>query len=225
MINTTVMSSQSYDSFPPHTFIPPAICPTTVAAPPSITINFSGIANTPTPSISLTPTFLSPPALPSLPPASVEHDVPKYQGQPMTSPQLLKWNELTARFGDIRVQKHQWEWVHGEFIPFYVYQPIEKFTDYWVEWTEGVKGFLSTRELTEVWGAKWRRNNGGQRTECGRRKKVTDLISALSTRPNWDVNLALRFLSQKYHFTPRKFSDWLTPANVQSVHVAAALYC
>ena len=81
--------------------------------------------------------------------------------------------------------------------------------------------------LTEVWGAKWRRNNGGQQTECGRQKKVIDLVTALSARPNWNVSLALRFLTEKYEtrYTPRKFCDWLKPDNVQAVLVAAVTFC
>lgn len=224
--NTALIPVQSHDSIPPHVFLPTAgISSQAVAATlPSITINFSGTAHPSVSSTSLAHTLMNP-ALPSLLPMSAEHDVPKYQGQPMTSSQLLKWNELLVRFGDTRISNHQWEWKHGEFLPFYIYQPVDQFMDYWIEWTEGLGGCLSTRELTEMWGAKWRRNNGGQRTECGRRKKVTDLISVLSARPNWDVNLTLRFLSGKYHLTPRKFSDWLTPANVLSVHAAAASYC
>src|SRR6202167_2427201 len=95
------------------------------------------------------------------------------------------------------------------------------------EWTDSMGGFLPMRELTEVWGAKWRRNNGGQRTECGRRKRVIDLIVALSARPNWDIKLTLRFLKDKYEelYSPRKFCDWLKSENVQAVLVAAATYC
>jgi len=77
-------------------------------------------------------------------------------------------------------------------------------------------GFLPTRELTEVWGAKWRRNNGGQRTECGRRKRVVDLTMALSSQLNWDIKLVLQFLGEKYEplFTSKKFSDWLISDNM-----------
>jgi hypothetical protein len=145
----------------------------------------------------------------------------------MTLTQLAKWNILLTKYGEARVHKHTWEWVQGDFLPFYVYQSVIRLTDYWTEWTEGIGGFLPTRELTEVWGAKWRRNNGGQRTECGRRKKVIDLVTTLSARSNWDIHLALRFLAEKYEvlYTPRKFCDWLKPENVQVVLVAAVTYC
>jgi len=96
-----------------------------------------------------------------------------------------------------------------------------------LEWTEGIGGFLSMRELTEGWSAKWRRNNGGQRTECGRRKKVIDLVNTLAAKPNWDIRLALRFLTEKYElkYAPRKFCDWLKPETVQSILVASVTHC
>ena len=145
----------------------------------------------------------------------------------MTPAQLKKWNALIAKYGEARVHQHAWDWVHGDFLPVYLYQSVDRLTDYWTEWAEGIGGYLPTRELTEVWGAKWRRNNGGQRTECGRRKKVIDLVTALSAKPNWDLHLALRFLEEKFEglYSPRKFCDWLKPENVQAVLVSAATYC
>jgi Transcriptional activator of glycolytic enzymes len=201
------------------------------ATAPNITINISNpSAGFPTATIS--------PSAPPLPFSSLTNSsfepspatqtlTPKYQGQPMNAAQLVKWNALVEKYGDARVHKHQWEWVKGDFVPYYIYPSVGRITEYWAEWADGIGGFLSTRELTEAWGAKWRRNNGGQRTECGRRKKVTDLITMLSGRPNWSVNLALRFVSNKYEplYTPRKFCDWLTAQNVQSVFVAAASFC
>lgn len=145
----------------------------------------------------------------------------------MTPAQLAKWDPLLRKYGEAQVRMHQWEWARGEFLPFYVYQPVHKITDYWTEWTDGIGGFLPTRELTEVWGAKWRRNNGGQRTECGRRKRVVDLVTMLAAKPNWNVALATRFLSERYEptFSPRKFCDWLVPGNILIVQAAALSYC
>jgi len=145
----------------------------------------------------------------------------------MTPAQLTKWEHLVAKYGEVRICKHTWEWVHGDFLPVYLYQSVDRLTEYWTEWADGVGGFLSTRELTDGWGARWRRNNGGQRTECGRRKRVIDLVSVLSTRPNWNVQLALRFLEERSEglYSPRKFCDWLKPDNVKAVLVAADKYC
>jgi hypothetical protein len=74
---------------------------------------------------------------------------------------------------------------------------------------------------------KWRHNNGEQRTECGRQKKVIDLVTAPSTWPNWNVSLALQFLTEKYktQYTPHKFCDWLKPDNMQAVLVATVTFC
>ena len=105
--------------------------------------------------------------------------------------QLVRWNYLLMTYGEAHFHKHSWEWDQGNFIPFYVYQPVSKLTHYWTKWIEGISGFILTRELTEVWGAKWRCNKGGQQTECGGQKKVINLVTALSTQPNWNVSLAL----------------------------------
>ena len=225
-------TSPNHDIFPAMTDVPPLFEPSTMAAIPNITINITN----PLAEVSksgLTYTVAQPTRPTAIPPLSnftshpTPQQPPKYQGQPMTPAQLTKWNYLTGKYGEGRVHKHSWEWIHGDFLPVYVYQSVNVITDYWTEWTEGMGGYLSTRELTEAWGAKWRRNNGGQRTECGRRKKVIDLVMELSTRSGWNVQLALRFLTDKYGelYTPRKFCDWLKPENVQVVLVAAVMYC
>jgi hypothetical protein len=221
------------DAFLPITDVSPPVrsFPPSTAPIPNITINISnpsadsGSAYTVTQSAH--PLTTSPCSNLTPNPPLQSSCIPKYQGQSMTPAQLARWNCLLTKYGKAHVHKHSWEWVQGDFIPFYIYQPVGRLTDYWTEWTEGIGGFISTRELTEGWGAKWRRNNGGQRTECGRRKKVIDLVTALSTRPNWNVSLALRFLTERYEtrYTPRKFCDWLKPDNVQAVLVAAVTFC
>jgi len=213
-------------------------CPTTTQPPPptvvpNITIHISNPSSQQSVSshslsdaLTPIPSMLSTCAnFPSNPDPQVS--APKYQGQLMTPVQHARWDTLLTKFGEARVHKHQWEWIHGDFLPLYVYQSVDRLTDYWTEWAEGIGGFLSTREMTETWGPKWRRNNGGQRTECGRRKRVIDLVTTLAARPNWDVKKALRFLSEKYEdlYSPRKFCDWLKPDNVQAVLVAAVSSC
>ena len=54
------------------------------------------------------------------------------------------------------------------------------------------------RDLDEYWGARWRFNRDGQRTENCRRKKVVHLIEKLAQKVNWDTKLALRFLHDRY---------------------------
>lgn len=218
------------DILPPHQPFPPSS--SSANAIPNITINISN-PSTSTSNTTYAVAQSTRPLAP-LPQSNFAHQssvqqqpCPTYQGQPMTPAQSSKWNFLVVKYGEARVHKHSWEWIRGDFLPFYVYQSVERLTDYWTEWAEGMGGYLPTRELTEVWGARWRRNNGGQRTECGRRKRVIDLVIALSARSNWSTNLAIRFLSEKYEkvYTARKFSDWLTPENVQAVLVAAVTYC
>ena len=48
-------------------------------------------------------------------------------------------------------------------------------------WTDG----LNRR------GSRWRHNNGGIKTEGGRRKKIITLIDALAVKPKWNIELAL----------------------------------
>jgi hypothetical protein len=139
-----------------------------------------------------------------------------------------KWAQLTARFDESRLRQHVWEWVSKDkdWLPVYKYQPVTTISDIWVEWAEGVGGFLSVRDLTECWGARWRRNDAGQRTESSRRKKVIDLVTELSSKHLWDVNLALRFLHDLYEptYKARSFCDYLTKENRKAVLCAAISY-
>jgi len=74
----------------------------------------------------------------------------------------------------------------------------------WTEWSEGLEGHLSVRELNEGWGAKWKRNVAGQKTEAAWRKKVVELVEKLVAKHLWDTALALRFLCDRY--APPKFA-------------------
>ena len=81
-----------------------------------------------------------------------------------------------------------------------------------------------------VWGAKWKRNISGVKTEAGRRKKVVDLIEKLAAKPNWTTNLALRFIRDRYDgkYTPHGFCDYLQSnkgAGLSDVLKAAQSYC
>jgi hypothetical protein len=159
-----------------------------------------------------------PPALPG-PRPSAEHGDPAKE---------LKWAELIARFDEVQLRRHAWEWVckDKDWLPIYKYQPVTTISDIWCEWAEGVGGFLSVRELTECWGARWRRNDAGQRTEASRRKKVIDLVTELSSKHLWNVNLALRFLRDQYEpkYKARGFCDYLTKEGKSAVLCAAIRY-
>ena len=132
-----------------------------------------------------------------------------------SDPRSEIWSALLRRYGRGRLDAHKWEWRDGDWLPHYRYQPIHTITELWTEHTEGLGGHLSTRELVERWGAKWRRNEGSLKTEGGRRAKVTTLIQELAAKPNWNVPLALRFVREKYENNPaylgrvRAFCDYL----------------
>lgn len=161
---------------------------------------------------------LQPPVPPALRP-SAEHEDPVKE---------LKWTKLTAHFNESQLRQHAWEWVvkDKDWLPIYKYQQVTTISDIWVEWAEGLHGFLSVRNLTERWGARWRRNDAGQRTESSRRKKVIDLMTELSSKHLWNVSLALRFLQEQYEprYKARGFCDYLTKGNRDAVLQAAISY-
>lgn len=210
-------------TLPPPSAPAPALPPSlpAPAAPSTITINLSGSSLSP-----VTATAHTTCALPLQPPAPPASGPSAACRDPAQEP---KWAELTARFDVSQLQRHAWDWVSKDkdWLPIYKYQPVSSISDIWDEWAEGLHGFLSVRELTEHWGARWRRNDAGQRTESSRRKKVIDLVTDLSSKHLWDVNLALRFLKEKYEpsYKPRGFCDYLIKKeNWNAVLVAASRY-
>ena len=103
---------------------------------------------------------------------------------------------LIQALGESRLRKHPaWDWTGDNWLPHYSYQPVTQISEIWDEWSTGLNGFLSTRELEERWGAKWRRNNPGLKTENGRRKKVIQLVEELSK--NQDGLSSLHFIFYK----------------------------
>ena len=108
------------------------------------------------------------------------------------------WDELTAHFSEEKLRHHTWEWESGRLIPFYAFQTVSKITDIWDEHSNGLNGYLAVQDLYEYWGARWRHNRDGQRTENCRRKKVVHLVEKLTKKANWNIKLALRFLHDKY---------------------------
>ncbi|KAK6987922.1 hypothetical protein R3P38DRAFT_3227051 [Favolaschia claudopus] len=129
------------------------------------------------------------------------------------------------RYGADRFRKHSPEWVDGNWLPRYKYSSADGIWDYWVEWKEGVDGFISVEELTTVWGAKWRRNIAGLKNENTRRMRVVNLILELSRKPRWDVSLVQRFITERYarQYRARAFTDYLKN-NRDAVIAAASNY-
>lgn len=56
------------------------------------------------------------------------------------------------RFGEARFRKHAPEWIDGDWLPRYTYASVAAIWDIWVEWDEGVSGFISVRDLNATWG-------------------------------------------------------------------------
>ncbi|KAG1843937.1 hypothetical protein DFJ58DRAFT_803769 [Suillus subalutaceus] len=76
-----------------------------------------------------------------------------------------QWTSLVDRFGAERLLKHSWEWVLGDYLPLYTFQPVTCIMQVWDEYVAGLNGFLAVRDLDERWQARWRRNISTLRTE------------------------------------------------------------
>ncbi|KAK7028398.1 hypothetical protein R3P38DRAFT_923774 [Favolaschia claudopus] len=124
-----------------------------------------------------------------------------------TATQISAWNTLAIKYSDQRLRRHQWDWVEktNSFLPRYTFQRVLKITDIWTEWIEGIGGFLSIRDLNNTWAARWRTGTQTLKNEYGRRKKVIDLINRLAEKPNWNVELALRFIREVYEQDTKTF--------------------
>lgn len=119
-----------------------------------------------------------------------------------SDPRSEKWAQLTAKYGHTKLDAHEWEWRGNDWLPVYRYQPVGVITDLWTEHVDGLNHHLSTHELKDRWDAKWQQNEGGLKTEGGQHAKVVVLIKQLSSRVNWNVPLALRFLKEKDEADP-----------------------
>jgi Transcriptional activator of glycolytic enzymes len=82
--------------------------------------------------------------------------------------QRTKWAQLIGAHQESRLLKHSWEWRTEDWLPHYIYPELASITAIWEEWANSLNGYLSTRELEERWGAKWRRNLPGLKTAHSR---------------------------------------------------------
>ena len=131
---------------------------------------------------------------------------------------------LISQFGYERVQKHNWKWHEfkskkdDEWVPQY---KLKSLTDssietVWSEYDSGLDGQFSTREMTSNWETRWRLDS---RTDCTRRKKITDLIEDLSRMPNWNARFALQFLNDKYSISSQSKVKHLRTVHAFSDHL------
>lgn len=198
---------------------PVSLPPSSPSPPPTITINISSspsglhvsqLPTTANPSVSAGFSPEPAPAIPSSPPISIS-STPPFTNDHISGLQLEKWKDLVLAYPESRLRQHSWEWRAEDWLPHYLYPEVTSITTIWEEWANGLDGYLSTRQLEERWGAKWRRNLPTLKTPHARRKKVVRLVQELSNRHRWDTKLALRFLREKYepHFSARKFCEYL----------------
>jgi hypothetical protein len=154
------------------------------------------------------------------------------------SKQLAAIADLETKYSVERISRHQFEWSRSaseshedEWLPIYLYWRPNKNSspsveEIWKEWSFGMDGCLSVSELSAGWGARWRRNNSAAKTEATRRKKIITLIETLAKKPNWNCELALRFLKDRYPIptrtvshlkTTRAFIDYLQKHGMEEV--------
>jgi hypothetical protein len=72
----------------------------------------------------------------------------------------------------------------------------------------------------------WRQNDASQRIESSWCRKVVDLMSELSSKHLWSLQLALHFLQDQYElkYKAHSFCDYLTKENREMVLQAAMGY-
>lgn len=158
--------------------------------------------------------------------------------------QVAAIRSLIRKYGFDRISNQPFEWVQyasgpikEEWLPIYIYKKGLSLRETWEEWSNGLDGQLSVRQLTEGWDARWRRNVQGQKTEASRRRHIVDLITQLSNKSNWTITLALRFLEEKYPIpgpgylaSPTAFSKKLQnkisgTQTLSEIMDSASMYC
>jgi len=121
--------------------------------------------------------------------------------------QLEVLAQMEVKFGPERLRHHLFEWkmygsrkMSDEWLPIYYYPSLSDLSveDVWTEHVFGLNGCLSVTQLNANWAARWRRNDTVAKTEAARRKKLITLIERLAQKPNWNSELALRFLKVEY---------------------------
>jgi hypothetical protein len=162
--------------------------------------------------------------------------------------QINAIHSLNTKFGD-RIRSHQFEWMkygsrklNDEWLPIYKLQSVGSMSlsEVWEEWANGLNGCLSVRELEEYWAAHWRRDASGQKTEMSHRRLIIQkIIEPLSKKTNWNIQLTLRYLHDRYPIpsdsppylrTTRSFIDYLQnkttgPPAIESILLGASTYC
>jgi Transcriptional activator of glycolytic enzymes len=159
------------------------------------------------------PAAVVPPRTPALTPLRPMTNHPDPICHQAETADVIAWCALVQQFGETRIRKHQWEWVTSSqsWLPHYRFKSVQKITQIWNEYSDGIDGCLSIRELNVTWGPRWKRNIAGLKSETTRRNKLVDLIQKLAGKHRWDTKLALRFVCERYEakYSPRAFCDYL----------------
>ncbi|PPR01349.1 hypothetical protein CVT26_015407 [Gymnopilus dilepis] len=103
--------------------------------------------------------------------------------------QIESIRKLVIKYGVEKISHHQFEWIKtvrstpDERLPIYEFnRNVKTIQELWDEWTVGLNGCLSIRQLDDGWDARWRRNVSGQKTEAARRKVIINLHNRKARR-------------------------------------------
>ncbi|KIJ09466.1 hypothetical protein PAXINDRAFT_17452 [Paxillus involutus ATCC 200175] len=203
--------SARYKVLPPPPSLPPAVAipsshpqsvcqvPSSLAQniSPAITININGTDAAASEALSSTLAAVSHATLSSIStshpmsltgspqPLSVAALPPTSAGETGDDVKARVWRELTIKFSELCLWKHAWKWREHDhqYVPFYTPQKVTTIREVWEEHASGLNGFLAERDLTEMWGAKWKCDIGKIKTEWGCRQRIIRLVNRLCEKP------------------------------------------
>ncbi|KAF9030463.1 hypothetical protein BDZ89DRAFT_1132381 [Hymenopellis radicata] len=126
---------------------------------------------------------------------------------------------LLSRYGAECVHRHQWTWTTSasvkkpdRWVPTYSLAPLKNISleDVYTEFSNGLKGHLSIRELRAKWGAEWQGASNAEKTDASRRKRFFELVEALKARhKNWQDKHVFEFLNSRFCIDAKSSSKHL----------------
>ncbi|KIJ33113.1 hypothetical protein M422DRAFT_52568 [Sphaerobolus stellatus SS14] len=158
---------------------------------------------------------------PSLPPTtSSSHLSMEDQDQ-----RTQMWYALFSHYEPSHILAHNWEYLEQAgkraWVPNYNLQDIRSFRDIWIEWSEGMNGFLPLCVLHENFKKPaWHRSNKNMMTNVGRWLHFINTMEKLIQKLHWDAKKALNFITQTYNMqTPNKFCRWLAEGKGKNLDI------
>jgi len=146
--------------------------------------------------------------------------------------QMKAISALEAKVSVEKLQWHEFLWVNNAWLPhiteFWKPSPttMPSYDELWQEYDTGIGNRLSLCQLTNIWGARWKRNIASLKVEGSRRLKFVTLVEGLCKKVNgWTPENALEYLNRTYPIdssstnrttfrSSQAFMDWLQKKGV-----------